>query len=383
MERGSVKILPLLLMLAVLIGILVVMWQFPSLFPHGSEPSQSDDPPVEPQPDDDPAVLPADPIVSLTGDRYTYTDLQADLEALAGQYPEAFTYRSFGTSADGRSLYVATLGDPNADKQIIVTAGMHAREYVNCYVIMRQMEHYLANYDTGTYQGVTYRTLFDEVALIVVPMCNPDGITIAQEGIRAVRSSHLRSLVRDIYERENGQGGLSIDDFLNKYWKANARGVDINRNFDALWSQHNDRVNQVASSNYKGAMAASEPETAALVRLSQELSGPVASICVHHQGEWLYWRCEQPGTFSQTGALLQDNQRLVYLAKDITDYYVDPEDQTEPSYSNWTILAMGIPTITVETGISTYPLSYGLADGIFEKTLPLWPATALAYLSIP
>lgn len=353
------------------------------------EPVPPDEPPaVEPQPPVDepqqppieqpPADEPLAPIVILDGTYYTYAQMSAQLAALAGRYPDILQVKSYGVSADGRDLYVATLGDPNAPKQIIITAGIHAREYVNCFVVMRQMEYYLEHYDTVLYGGKTPRELFSKVSLVIAPMTNPDGITLAQEGLGAIRSDALRE---GIERMAHSSSGDDIDRYLNLNWKSNARGVDINRNFDILWEQYSvsSRYTVPSFKEYKGALANSEPETTALVALTEGLSDPVASICVHSQGNIIYWRCDP------SSELWAENLRLAEITQEITGYRVIDENQTdaqtEPSYSNWTVFACGIPTVTVENGIGGYPQHYGMADGFFEKNRDLWAAVALEYMT--
>ena len=51
-------------------------------------------------------------------------------------------------------------------------------------------------------------------------MVNPDGVTISQYGPKKIRNAKLRS---NLYKIADGV------DF--KIWKANARGIDINRNY--------------------------------------------------------------------------------------------------------------------------------------------------------
>jgi g-D-glutamyl-meso-diaminopimelate peptidase len=313
-------------------------------------------------------------IVTLTGYYYTYDDMKKDLAGLAARYPDTMSYRSYGISADGRDLYVATLGNPDAPKQVIITAGMHAREYVNPFVVMQQLEYYLAHYDTVRYDGHMLRDLFTEVCFVIVPMTNPDGITLAQEGIDAIRSEEIRQTVRDIC---GDMSTKALNDYLNMYWKSNALGVDINRNFDVLWNEHYDGVGRPSVKNYKGTAAMSEVETAYLVALTESLSNPVASVCLHSQGEIIYWRC------FQEGALEVQNERLAKIAARVTGYGIIDENQSEPSYSNWTILAHGIPTITVETGLMGYPQNHGtMASGIYDRTRDLWAAVAVAYAGL-
>lgn len=342
--------------------------------PENTPPEQN--PPEQDPPEQDPPEQPTPPksIVTLTGYYYTYNNMKSDLAELTERYPDIMSYRSYGISADGRELYAATLGNPDAKKQVIVTAGMHSREYVNTFVVMRQLEYYLENYHTAVYNGYLLRDLFDEVCFVIVPMTNPDGITLAQEGIDAIRSENLRQTILGICGTTNIK---TLNDYLNTYWKSNARGVDINRNFDALWSEHNDTVGRPASKNYKGFAAVSEVETAYLVALTESLMNPVASVCVHSQGEIIYWRC------FQEGALEVENKRLAQIAQRVTGYTIIDDNQTEPSYSNWTILAHGIPTITVETGLGGYPQNHAtMADGIYDRNRDLWAAVAAAYADL-
>jgi hypothetical protein len=103
----------------------------------------------------------------------------------------------------------------------------------------------------------------------------------------------------------------------------------------------------------------------------------VASVCLHSQGEIIYWRCFQQGAFEV------ENKRLAQIAKKVTGYAIIDDNQTEPSYSNWTILAHGIPTITVETGLMGYPQNHGtMASGIYDRTRDLWAAMAVAYAGL-
>lgn len=331
------------------------------------------DPSVDEPPVDEPQQ-PLEPIVTLSGDVYTYDTMSEQLRALAVRYPDVLRVSSYGRSADGRELYVATLGDPNAQEQTIVTAGMHAREYVNCYVVMRQLEYYLENYDKGTYSGKTYRELFSKVNIVLAPMTNPDGVTLALEGLDALDSKELRGQVKDIVRSLHSD---NIDTYLKNKWKSNARGVDINRNFDLLWNEYTSSYTSPAFKEYKGVTPDSEPETRALVALTEGLLNPVTSICVHSQGDIIYWRC------TPESELWTENRRLAELTRTITGYRIIDENQTdaqtEPSYSNWTVFARGIPTVTVENGTGGYPQTFDMADGFFERNRDLWAAVAHEY----
>lgn len=396
MKTNFKKIIPRLLLIVLLVGVLAVLSSHPSLLDDltfwwsGQEqPTEPEEPeaPVSPVEPEEPVVpsepteptepvVPSEPlaaIVSVSGAYYTYDQMCAQLLALQKRYPAWLSVETYGTSADGRLLYAATMGAPDAQRQVIVTAGMHAREYANVYLVMQQLEYYLQNYQTGRFGGVTYEDLFSQVAFVVIPMTNPDGVTLAQEGFSAIRSAALReqleSMLTPLVERGDK------DAYLNREWKSNARGVDLNRNFDTRWAEYSSsKIYQHPTyKEYKGEMAGSEPETAALVTLTRSLTNPVASLCVHSQGNIIYWRCDQ------TGAFEVENKRLAQIAADITGYSIIDENQTEPSYSNWTVMELGIPTITIENGLKGYPQSYTMANGFFERNFNLWAAVAEEY----
>ena len=62
--------------------------------------------------------------------------------------------------------------------------------------------------------------IFNNIKLVNYANVNPDGVTISQYGPKKIRNATLR---KNLYKIANG--------FSFKEWKANARGVDINRNY--------------------------------------------------------------------------------------------------------------------------------------------------------
>ena len=148
--------------------------------------------------------------------KYNYKDMQADLKAFVKKYPEIVSLESLGKTADKRKIYCLRMGNPDAKKQILVQAGIHGREWLNCQVLMKMLERYLSSYETGKYKKRTYAELFDEVAVYAIPMVNPDGVTISQYGPEKIRNKKLCKKIKKM-KRQGGYGR----------WKANARGVDL------------------------------------------------------------------------------------------------------------------------------------------------------------
>ena len=103
----------------------------------------------------------AETIVDVSKREYSYTEMVEDLEALADAHPTRFSYRSFGKSVAGRDLYVAILGNPNASQQVLVSAGLHGREYLTPLLVMKQLEFYSNKYGLETYYNSGFIDAYD------------------------------------------------------------------------------------------------------------------------------------------------------------------------------------------------------------------------------
>lgn len=304
-----------------------------------------------------------DTIVFENDGIYSYDDLKYDMTALAERHNGIFTVSSIGLSADGRDILLGVLGNPDAERQIIVTVGMHGREYLNCYVIMLQVERILDGYYTDTYNGSAYSDLFGKTALYILPMCNPDGVSLSQFGIDALNDKSLRAGIEKIYESDKAFGFTSSP--LNKYlsyWKANAQGVDINRNFDSDWNSFIG-MEVPCFMDYKGTAPLSSPEARAIADLTVSLGNPIASVCIHSSGSIIY----------------ENDPALAEFVKNLTGYTVSTDKGNLPSYSEWCYKTLGIPSVTIETGSGYCPFSFDKYTDIDSAIHNILPAVADFY----
>ncbi len=283
-------------------------------------------------------AAPSAGIVDVSNARYTYYAMQADLDALSKLYPALFSYRSIGKSVAGRDIYLAVLGNPNAPRRILVSAGIHGREYMTSQLTMKQLEFYLANYAVGTCQGIPYATLFEECCFYVLPMTNPDGVMISQDGVNSLPNEALRQQLLGFFERNTEYKNQEL---YFSHWKANANGVDLNRNYDAKWQSYAGATSPQAW-QYKGPSPASEPETRAVVGLINSLPNLQAVLCIHSQGEVLYWNCGQPDP--------DRTLRLTEAISQLNGYEVIMKQSNDASLSDWCELEKSVPAVTVEIG---------------------------------
>ena len=314
-------------------------------------------------------------IVDVSKAEYTYGEMVEDLAELANTYPDKMSYKKIGGSLDGRDIYAVTLGDPNAKNEIVVTAGVHGREYLTPLLVMAQLEHYLQNYASGSYGGVKYSEIFDDYSIRIIPMCNPDGIVISQRGLEGLNSLELRSAVISIYEKDKKDKLFegSMSEYLSK-WKANARGVDINRNFDTEDWGHGSNMSRPCFMNYHGESPESEPETKAITDYVKGLKNPVLSLSVHSQGEVIYFNCGQEN--------YTESYLLAEAVSEFCKYELKLEERRDSAFDDWCNKALGIPAVTIETGSLPCPLPISEFEKIWNSNRELWAFAVLYHKNI-
>ncbi len=207
---------------------------------------------------------------------YSYEDMLADAEELQRMYPELIKTSSIGKSVEERDLLLIELG--RGDKKVFVCGTHHAREYIATTYLMYAIDRYAYAYRTDGMWGVfNVKEILDNVTFCIVPMVNPDGVNLVQNGIHATTNPQWIESMK-IYE--GARYGYSA-------WKANVRGVDVNWNYDKDWFFERNK-NPRGSTGFNGEQAGSEPETVAVSEYvdSHEFS---AYLSFHTQGEEVYW----------------------------------------------------------------------------------------------
>lgn len=300
--------------------------------PAAATPWREEEPMPTPAPTADSA-----PIVTRDSPTYSPETLAAELEALHARYPEETRLSVYGTSCLGQPLYAMEIGNPEATTRVLVQAGMHGREWINVQILMAQIEDYLAK--------DMYDPMLERASFLFVPMSNPDGVRIAQEGAAWIENAAYRALVERLIE-ESGRS--------HTLWKANGRGVDLNRNFDAHWEDSRviEGIEGPAYAHYPGPTPESEPETRALLALTEDYA-PTVTLSYHSRGETIYWY------FFQEGEALERDARLARRLLDLTGYagLARGEDLTVTSfggYKDYCVETLGIPAFTIETGASAW-----------------------------
>ena len=144
-------------------------------------------------------------IVDTTDHIYTFAEMECDIVELVAKYPDFITCSVIGKSLDSRNIWQIVIGNPQAPKAIHIQAGIHGREWMNCWMLMKQVEEILKNRDTPLVNGVSYGTILEQCAVYIMPMVNPDGVTISQVGIEGIVNEGLR------YNLYHMKGALYFD----------------------------------------------------------------------------------------------------------------------------------------------------------------------------
>jgi g-D-glutamyl-meso-diaminopimelate peptidase len=287
-------------------------------------------------------------IVSTDHQLYDYAELSNDLKQLESRYSEYCQVNVIGKSADKRNIYEVVLGNQNADKHMLVIANLHAREYMTTQLCMKQIEYYLQNYNKKV-DGRKISDILDNVCIHIVPSCNPDGTAISQYGFDAIKNEKLRA---NLYK----MGGSPLT------WKANARGVDLNMNWDIGFTVKNKK----GSSGYSGTKAASESETRAIINLidSIQKSGKLSGVVSYHTaGSIIYGGCSERAD-KMVAAI---TEKMYKVAAAETKYTLYGTGVSAYQSREYMIYVRNIPCITIEIGTGYSPLPTTQFSAIWNK----------------
>lgn len=298
---------------------------------------------------------------------YTYGEFQRDMAALQNNAGTALRVDEIGQTVDGNKLYDFRVGNPAAERHLLVFGGIHAREYITAQLVMRQLVQLLSDQSTnGSYENIAVRELLSNTEIHFIPMANPDGISISQLGLEGLHTEAVRETVRQIAAKD----GKALTESYLRQWKSNANGVDLNRNFDARWESYNDHLGHASADHYKGTAPECELESKALADLTRQFQFD-ATLSYHTQGEVIYWN------FGQEGELKNMSLLLANRVSELTGYRLDGNFQAldTAGYKDWAISKLGIPSLTIEAGHGGNPVDPAQMGAIWRENRDVVPMT--------
>ena len=195
-------------------------------------------------------------------DRHRRREIEA---YLARTYP-VLAREEIGKSCLGEPLVVYRFGE--GERAILYVGAHHGMEWITALLLYRLIGDLSLSH---TRRGVG--DLLSDKRLYILPILNPDGVDIS---LRATQKEAKTKFIR---------------------WQANARGVDLNHNYDAGFAAYKEieRANGIhpGPTRYSGAHPFSEPETQAMKRLLEAIS-PALTLSLHTQGEEIFYTPTDP-----------------------------------------------------------------------------------------
>ena len=326
---------------------------------------------------------PLSPLISLESPyNYSARNLYQISEALVKRYPEWAKLITYGQSVDGKPLYAIALTAPGNDitsskfKHFLFEAGTHSREVVNPVALLTIVEMYLRDIENPkVIPDTDVASLLKSNVLHFVPLSNPDGFNLAKFGLSGLSNSAVKQAFKQI--------GISPPRNRSNfpYLKSNARGVDLNRNYDdrffklatqqwiSIWNQkHNQYVSSRPSSAFfPGVKPFSEPESAGLSLYLSKV--PLsASISLHSRGEVIFWRY-----WMHDNNYNAVNYSLAKVLAKSTGYRLmdgDSEYSSSGYLGDWIANTFYVPHITLET--TSYKIPYDTTSSkVYKDTVDL------------
>ncbi|MFF2887522.1 M14 family metallopeptidase [Paenibacillus sp. NPDC057967] len=265
---------------------------------------------------------------------YNVAALEEDLGRLLDVYP--FLRRSsIGNSVMGKPLTEIRIG--SGDRIIHANGSIHANEWITTPVLVQFLNEYAMSVTNSMdWQGTAMYAPYLAVTLSVVPMLNPDGVDLVVGGLP--EAEPVRSEVLAINEGSSDFSG----------WKANIRGVDLNKQFPALWERDAAIGPQSpAPRDYSGAAPLTEPEVQALAELTRRDSF-LRVLAFHTQGEVFFWGFE--------GLEPPESAALAAAFAEASGYESIRNVDSTAGYKDWFIQDWRRPGFTIELGKGTNPL---------------------------
>lgn len=271
---------------------------------------------------------------------YSYEALLRDLGKLAEEYPDHAALDTAGLSGQGQAIPALQIGREDAPKHILLQGTMHGREHMTSWLLVALAHEYLKE---GPLEGVCVH---------ILPMVNPDGAAVAQTG-------RLDASQRAIFEADCAADYTAeTPENYAARWKANAEGVDINRNFPTGWENLEGRA-APSSELYPGSAPFSSQE-ARVLRDYTEKWPLCATLSFHASGSMLY--------YGKSSSLAQ-------TVRAVTGYTLADCEADGAGYRDW-VESCGTPSVTVEIGCQDTPLMQREAYSIFARCRCLIAAVA-------
>jgi len=283
------------------------------------------------------------------GSPLDYTALLPECERIAQKH-STVRYSYLGNSLLSRKIPMLSFGC--GGKSVLYVAGHHASEWLCGWVLLRFLYDIAECEAMGRCVGAyPVRSICENRRIDVIPILNVDGVELQIHG------KDPRNPLTERLLRANGSSDFA-------HWQANARGVDLNHNYNAGFEEYKAieagaGILGASPTKYSGEYPESEPEVSALCNYLR-YTAPSLILTLHSQGEEIY------------GGDMLGVKNGLSLGKRLAEtcaYKLSSPDGTAAygGLSDWYTREMKLPSFTLECGVGENPLPLSDGEGIYAK----------------
>jgi carboxypeptidase T len=266
----------------------------------------------------------------VNGEYHSSRELEQDLYALEGSYPDLIRISIIGESLEGRNIYALKISDnvniDESEAEVIFIGCHHAREWISVEIPYLLAKYLVENYASDP----QVQSLVNQSEIWIIPLLNPDGLDYSIHFYRYWRKNR----------RDNQDGTY---------------GIDLNRNYGYQWGIDNMGSSPYTfSDTYRGPSAFSEPETQAIRDLFAQRNFN-ALISYHSYSQVILYPWGYTDQASPDDLLLEQmatdmstqiqaiNGNIYGFMQAGEGFYLTNGDTTDWSYGVY-----GIPSFTIE-----------------------------------
>ena len=275
---------------------------------------------------------------------HSYSEMSADVAAVAAAHPDIVSRFSIGKSYKGREIWAVKVSDnvlaDEPEPEVLFDGGHHGDEHMSVEMTLRILHWLVDGY--GTDARIT--SIVDHREIWIILNVNPDG---SEFDIVNGRFHHWRK------NRQPTPGTTSL-------------GTDLNRNYGYRWGDGGRTSTNPAASTYHGTAAFSTPEASAMRDFlrSRVVGGRQqirAAITFHEFGRLVMWPYGYTTTDVPGDMTSEDHAALVgigtamartngYRPEQGSDLYVSSGTSRDYLYGAYRIFAY-----TFELSAQDYP----------------------------
>lgn len=255
---------------------------------------------------------------------YTHQTLLTELTSLAKKYPK-IKMTTIGHSVKGKPLPALKIGEGNV--KLLYIGTHHGLESITSALLMKFLTELCECFENrNMIYGMDPQYIYETRCIYMIPMLNPDGVEMGHQ--------------------------------------ANARGVDLNHNYNAGFEEYKKIEKELgisgpAPTRYSGEAAESEPETQAICSFIRTLVPFKYIFSFHTQGEEIY-----------SGYNGHEPKNSYRTAKALARYsgYIHTDPEKAASYGglkDWYVKEFDLPAYTIECGRGQNPLPMSELSGIY------------------